>query len=204
LARYNFNPEQLSKMIAKSTSVSSDNKQRKLLVDFATKQKLSTDNYLELLEVSKNVESDLEMRKLYTFLFQASPNTEVGNQIIRNAGQFIASDLELRKTLISVIKHNGFLTEQWPTWLAAAKSIDSDLELGKLFLNAPGPQKEKHLIQLIKLAETELQSDYELAKTLIHIAENSSLKEQSRAAVLQATKTISSDRERRKVEQALN
>jgi hypothetical protein len=203
IEQYSFDPQQLTNIIGKTAAISSDSDLGELLIALSTNQKLNTNHYNQLLDVSRNIDSDNEMRKLYTLLSNQPIVPEVKNKLIQYAGYGISSDAELSKTLISVINHGNFDKEVWTTWFKAASTIDSDNQLSALIKKTPIPSDQQVIIKLIDLAVSGIDSDSELAFTLVYLAKHS-LDESSEAALSNAAKNLNSDGERAKVLLALS
>jgi hypothetical protein len=203
IEQYSFDPQQLTNIIGKTAAISSDSDLGELLIALSTNQKLNTNHYNQLLDVSRNIDSDNEMRKLYTLLSNQPIVPEVKNKLIQYAGYGISSDAELSKTLISVINHGNFDKEVWTTWFKAASTIDSDNQLSALIKKNPIPSDQQVIIKLIDLAVSGIDSDSELAFTLVYLAKHS-LDESSEAALSNAAKNLNSDGERAKVLLALS
>jgi beta-lactamase regulating signal transducer with metallopeptidase domain len=193
------------KLLGSTDSIQSDFELAKTLINFLGKLPQSAEINQGYFDAAVSIQSDFELSKVLISYIEDQPANSVNLMQMFELATEIQSDFELAKVLLSVNPHmsqskgssDGFFT----AYLDLAKNIQSDFEMKKVYSNLLDYDLSVgDLSQMIKSAEREIGSDFELANLLLEILDQKQLSQVQKNQIIQAAKnSISSSFERNKV-----
>jgi hypothetical protein len=181
--------------LAAVKSISSDYEKAKA-IKIILKQKLTSAQFTEVLQVINSIGSDYEKSNVLKAVLN---NNQVSGQQfseVLKATSMISSDYEKANVVRSILKNNKLHESEFNEALEVVTSIGSSYEQSnmlKQLVNA-GVGSESQWISLINATE-KLSSDYDKSNVLQNIAAKMPQTENVKTAYSKAAKTISSDYE---------
>jgi hypothetical protein len=190
---------ELAKTITLMSLIDSDYQLRALLLSIVDRP-LSLARQVQLLEVSRNIQSDYE---LSTFLINLPThflaNAEVQTRFFETS-ELIQSDHELKKLYVEQVQKLKVSQHVLEALLMSLSTIQSDHEMQKaLSALLSSANFKTHKSELIKLATQNIQSDHELSQLLIATINTSDFSPELQSAIQSAALNMQSEHEKGKV-----
>ena len=182
-------------------NVASDYELRTLLSSIATK--LPDDNAVHsaFFDASETIDSDYEKYRLVSEIATQATSLQIKDMLA--ASNDIGSDYEAYR-LMSDIAQIAKSNDDINAMLVFIQSIDSDYEMQRAFKVLPySLMSEAQTANALDIAGAEIGSDYELAKVLVNIYQQSPHKVNLATNVKQAMQSISSESDKLKVYEVL-
>lgn len=182
-------------------NVASDYELRTLLSSIAAK--LPDDNAVHsaFFDASETIDSDYEKYRLVSEIATQATSLQIKDMLA--ASNDIGSDYEAYR-LMSDIAQIAKSNDDINAMLVFIQSIDSDYEMQRAFKVLPySLMSEAQTANALDIAGAEIGSDYELAKVLVNIYQQSPHKVNLATNVKQAMQSISSESDKLKVYEVL-
>lgn len=165
--------QEVNQIFHATSHILSDHQKAKTLkslfqnIRFAGNEWFTDENWEELLTVTTDIESDMEMARVMRSVVMAVPLDSYIWPDVFAAMHAIESDFELAKLLSELITHRPLAQLQLEHMLTATRSIESDFELAALLIHMVEhlglPQEV--VSDWLSAAKT-VESDFEMARTL--------------------------------------
>jgi beta-lactamase regulating signal transducer with metallopeptidase domain len=177
----------------------SDYELAQLLVDIASKQRLTPEAATAYVGAVRSIGSDYERRRALTALLASGALDRRSTAILLEAAGGIDSDYELAELLLDVSRRGLVDAAARPAFLAALGNIASDYERRRVLsaFAAQAEHRAEDVSAVIGLIEP-VDSDYEKASFLVELAKQARLTA-AFPAFVRALGTVSSDHEQRRV-----
>jgi beta-lactamase regulating signal transducer with metallopeptidase domain len=199
-------PAALGEVFRAAASIGSDFELASLLVQVVDRQKISESNATVLLDALEIIGSDFEQRRVLKALAESRdlpPALLTG--MLRTAERNLGSDFEMAEFLIVLGREHKLDGEALAAYLEALESVDSDFEYRRVAstLAKRANVSDAGMAKLVRDAGISIGSDFELAQFMTQVAKSYDVKGDLRDAYLEASESIGSEHENRRVLAAL-
>jgi hypothetical protein len=161
---------------------------------------MSEDQWMQLLEQSKTIESDFEMARLFTSLKKIDLPANVLSEISYVSAGYIQSDFEQAKVLKNLSKNKQHNEQQWLALLDSSKAIQSDYELSKVLEQVLNNDiNEVVLLAIVDLTSSHISSSSNQADVLTKLIRRNEVTPSLKRALTSAIDDISSTFEQNKL-----
>lgn len=182
-------------------NMSSDYELRTLLSSIAVRLPDDKAVHSAFFDVSKTIGSDYEKYRLMSEISAQTSSLQIKDMLA--ASHDIGSDYEAYR-LINDVAPNANNENDINAMLDFILTIDSDYEMQRAFLSLPyNKMNEAQTVKALEIAGLEIGSDYELAKVLVYVCEQSPYKANLVKNVKHAMASISSESDKLKVYEVL-
>ena len=205
-AQADLTDNQLGKVFeTAATSIDSDFELASLLVTSAEHNDLNAASCAAYAKATETIGSDFEQRRALAALVEHQPlePAELGD--VLRAAASIGSDFELASLLVQVVDRQKVGESNAKVFLDALEVIGSDFEQRRVLkeLAESRDLAPALLTGMLRTAEQNLGSDFEMAEFLIVLGREHTLEGEALTAYLEALESVASDFEYRRVASTL-
>ncbi len=163
------------------------------------------DIQVAMVEAGRTIDSDYELRQMLTPLLMRDEVHPAALAVVVELAGEVQSDYELATLLVDLVERHRALrhAEVRDTFVAVARTIDSDYELKRTLVAALGTHLDHDIQAAILDTAATIDSDFELASVLVEAAKRQQLTGLGRDAWERALATIGSDHERERARRAM-